>query len=142
MGYWYVTTVAPRIDPPLLKATGGRISSVYPVPTMLLTTVGAKTGLRRQLPLLYLVDGDALVLVASNYGRPGHPAWYRNLTANPRVDVLAGRHTGTYVASEIVDAVERKDLWDKAIDTYSGYGDYEVRAQNRTIPLIRLTRSA
>lgn len=142
MGYWYVTAVAPHIDPPLLKATGGRISSVYPVPAMLLTTVGAKTGLRRQLPLLYLVDGDALVLVASNYGRPGHPAWYRNLTANPRVDVLAGRHTGTYVASEIVDAVERKDLWDKAIDTYAGYGDYEVRAQNRTIPLIRLTRSA
>jgi len=142
MGYWYVTKVAPRIDPPLLKATGGRISSVYPVPAMLLTTTGAKTGLRRQLPLLYLVDGDSLILIASNYGRPGHPAWYRNLKANPRVEVLAGRHTGTYLADEIVDGIERKGLWDRALDVYAGYGDYEARAQNRTIPLVRLTRSA
>jgi len=140
-GYWYVTKVAPRIDPPLLRATGGRISSVYPVPTLLLTTIGAKTGLRRQSPLLYLRDGESLILVASNYGRPGHPAWYRNLTAHPRVEVLAGRHTGTYVAHEIVDTAQRKELWDKALDVYAGYGDYELRARDRTIPLVRLTRS-
>ena len=140
-GYWFVTNVAPRIDPPLLKATGGRISSVYPVPTMLLTTIGAKTGLRRQSPLLYVVDGDSLILIASNYGRPGHPAWYRNLTAHPRVEVLAGRHTGAYATEEIVDTDERKQLWDKALDVYAGYSDYESRAQDRTIPLVRLTRS-
>ncbi|WP_082169046.1 nitroreductase family deazaflavin-dependent oxidoreductase [Mycolicibacterium chlorophenolicum] len=141
LGYWYVTRLAPLVDPPLLRVSGGRVSSVYPVPVMLLTTIGAKTGLRRTLPLLYVVDGDSLVLIASNYGRPGNPSWYRNLTANPRVEVLAGRFSGTYEAREITDAAGRADAWDKALDVYAGYGDYEVRAGSRTIPLVRLRRT-
>ncbi|KRE26948.1 hypothetical protein ASG82_10650 [Mycobacterium sp. Soil538] len=138
LGYWYVTRLAPRIDPPLLRLSGGRFSSVYPVPVMLLTTIGAKTGLRRTLPLLYVVDGTALILIASNYGRPGNPSWYRNLKADPRVEVLAGRRSGPYVAQEITDPAERADAWEKALDAYAGYGDYEVRAGRRTIPLVRL----
>lgn len=141
-GYWFVTTIAPRIDPPLLRITGGRISSVYPVPVMMLTTVGAKSGVRRSQPLLYVVDDGGLVLVASNYGRPTHPAWYRNLVANTEVDVLAGRHSGTYVANTITDPADRERAWGLALDTYAGYGDYEARASDRTIPLVRLTRSA
>lgn len=142
LGYWYVTRLAPLVDPPLLRVSGGRVSSVYPVPVMLLTTIGAKTGLRRTLPLLYVVDGaSSLVLIASNYGRPGNPSWYRNLTANPRVEVLAGRFSGTYEAREITDTAERADAWDKALDVYAGYGDYEVRAGSRTIPLVRLRRT-
>ncbi|WP_349270498.1 nitroreductase [Mycolicibacterium parafortuitum] len=140
-GMWFATRVAPKLDPPLLKLTGGRISSVYPLPVMLLTTTGAKSGLRRQLPLVYAVDGDSLILIASNYGRPGNPAWYRNLTANPRVEVLAGKRSGTYIASEIADPAERSAAWDKALDMYAGYSDYEVRSGNRTIPLIRLARA-
>lgn len=140
-GYWYVRRVAPKLDPPLLKLSGGRISSVYPVPVMLLTTTGAKTGLAREHPLLYVADDAGLLLIASNYGRPGHPAWYRNLIKNPRVEVLAGKHSGTYTAVEIVDPAERSDAWDKALDMYAGYSDYEVRAGDRTIPLIRLVRA-
>lgn len=140
-GYWYVTRVAPKLDPPLLRISGGRVSSVYPVPVMLLTTTGAKSGLPRTLPLLYLSDGDSLVLVASNYGRLGNPAWYRNLKVNPTVDVLAGKRSGRYTASEITDTTERANAWAQAVDLYAGYGDYEVRATNRTIPLIRLQRS-
>src|SRR6478735_3950870 len=62
VGDWYLKQVAPRLDPPLLRLTGGRVSSVYPVPVLLLTTTGAKTGLPRTLPLLYLDDGDDIVL--------------------------------------------------------------------------------
>lgn len=140
-GYWYATRIAPRIDPTLLKATGGRFSSVYPLPVMLLTTIGAKSGLRRTLPLVYMTDGDSLIVIASNYGRPGHPAWYRNLVANQTVEVLAGARSGTYTATEITDQSERDAAWDKALDAYAGYGDYEIKATNRTIPVIRLTRS-
>ncbi|WP_185975874.1 nitroreductase/quinone reductase family protein [Mycolicibacterium sp. 018/SC-01/001] len=140
-GYWYVTRLAPRIDPPLLRLTGGRISSVFPVPVMLATTIGAKTGLRRTLPLLYVADGDSMILIASNYGRPGNPSWYRNMKANPRVEVLAGRRSGTYTASEITDSAERSAAWEAALDLYAGYADYEVRAGNRTIPLVRLRRT-
>ena len=139
-GNWYLRKIAPRIDPPLLRLTGGRLSSVYPVPVMLLTTTGAKTGQPRTLPLLYVTDRDELMLIASNYGRTGHPAWYRNLVANPKVEVLAGKRSGTYTATEITDSAERERCWALALDQYAGYGDYEVRAGDRTIPLVRLER--
>ena len=142
VGNWYLKRLAPRIDPPLLRLTGGRVSSVYPVPVMLLTTTGAKTGQPRTLPLLYVTDGDRLLLIASNYGKTSHPAWYRNLVANPKVEVLAGKRSGTYNAAEITDPAERERAWDLALDTYAGYGDYEARAGDRTIPLVRLERVA
>jgi deazaflavin-dependent oxidoreductase (nitroreductase family) len=138
MGDWYLKKLAPRIDPPLLRWTGGRVSSVYPVPVMLLTTTGAKTGQPRTLPLLYVNHDDGILLIASNYGRPTHPAWYRNLVANPTVDVLAGRKSGTYTAAEITDPTERDRAWDLALDEYAGYRDYETRAGGRKIPLVRL----
>ncbi len=141
VGDWYMKRIAPRLDPPMLRLTGGRLSSVYPVPVMLLTTTGAKTGQPRTLPLLYLTDGEQLVLIASNYGKTSHPAWYRNLVANPKVEVLAGKKSGTYTASEITDPAERERAWDLALDMYAGYGDYEGRAGDRTIPLVRLSRA-
>lgn len=142
VGDLYLKRIAPRLDPPLLRLTGGRVSSVYPVPVMLLTTTGAKTGQPRTLPLLYLTDGDRLVLIASNYGKTSHPAWYRNLVANPKVEVLAGKRSGTYTAVEVTDPAERERVWDLALDMYAGYGDYEGRAGDRTIPLVLLTRAS
>jgi deazaflavin-dependent oxidoreductase (nitroreductase family) len=142
IGDWYMKKIAPRLDPPLLRLTGGRVSSVYPVPIMLLTTTGAKTGQPRTLPLLYVTDGDHLILIASNYGKTSHPTWYRNLLANPKAEVRAGSRSGTYTASEITDAAERDRAWDLALDMYAGYGDYEGRAGDRRIPLLRLDRVA
>ena len=141
VGDWFVKRVAPRIDPPLLRLTGGRVSSVYPVPAMQLTTTGAKSGRPRTLPLLYVTDGDRLILMASNYGGKSHPAWYRNLVANPKVEVLAGKHSGTYTASQIMDPAERERAWALALELYAGYGDYQKRAGDRTIPLVRLERT-
>ncbi|MDT7729929.1 MAG: hypothetical protein QOK45_182, partial [Mycobacterium sp.] len=92
-GNWYLRRIAPCIDPPMLRLSGGRVSSVYPTPVMLLTTKGAKSGQPRTLPLLYLTDGERLILMASNYGKTSHPAWSRNLTANPSVEVLAGKRS-------------------------------------------------
>ena len=108
---------------------------------MLLTTTGAKSGQPRTLPLLYVTDGDRLILIASNYGKTSHPAWYRNLVANPTVEVLAGKRSGTYTAGEITDPAERERAWELALDQYAGYGDYESRAGDRTIPLVRLERT-
>ena len=141
VGDWYLKRIAPRIDPPLLRLTGGRVSSVYPVPVMLLTTTGAKSGKARTLPLLYVIDGDRLMLIASNYGKKGHPAWYRNLRANPQVEVLAGKHSGRYVAREITEPRERDRAWQLAVDQYAGYSDYEIRASDRDIPLLLLERT-
>jgi deazaflavin-dependent oxidoreductase (nitroreductase family) len=141
VGQLYLKKVAPRVDPPLLRLTGGRVSSVYPVPVMLLTTMGAKTGQPRTLPLLYVTDGERLLLIASNYGKTSHPAWYRNLVANPKVEVLAGKRSGTYTAAEITDPAARDRAWDLALDQYAGYSDYAGSAGDRTIPLVLLERS-
>ncbi|MGY4871209.1 nitroreductase/quinone reductase family protein [Mycolicibacterium elephantis] len=140
VGYWYLKRIAPQLDSTLLRLTGGRVSSVYPVPLMLLTTTGAKSGSPRTQPLGYTKDGDTILLIASNYGKPNHPAWYWNLKANPKVQVLAGKNSGTHIASEITDRAERERAWDLALDFYAGYADYEARAGDRKIPLIRLTR--
>jgi deazaflavin-dependent oxidoreductase (nitroreductase family) len=140
VGDWYLKRLAPHIDPSLLRLTGGRVSTLYPNTVMLLTTIGAKSGEPRTHPVGYFVDGDALIVVASNYGGKSHPAWYRNLTAKPQAEVLAGKCSGTYVARAIVDPDERDRCWALALDYYAGFGDYESRAGDRTIPLIRLER--
>ena len=139
-GTWYVRNISRLVDEPLLRLTGGRVSSLYPVPTMLLTTIGAKTGQSRAHALVYLVDHAGLIVVGSNFGETKQPAWYHNLLANPRVEVLAGEHTGSYTAFEITEPVERGRAWALAVETAQVWADYEARASNRTIPLIRLER--
>ena len=107
---------------------------------MLLTTIGAKSGRSRTHPLCYVVDDAGLTVVASNFGSPKQPAWYHNLLANPNVGVLAGEHTGSYVASEITDPADRERTWALATEAARVYEDYAQRAGDRAIPLIRLKR--
>ena len=135
VGDWYMKQIAPRMDPPLLRLTGGRVSSVYPVPVMLLTTTGRQDRACRGHFRSVRQRRRSIILIASNYGKTCHPAWYRNLVANPNVEVLAGKKSGTYTAAEITDPAERDRGWGLALDMYAGYGDYEGRAGDRAIPL-------
>lgn len=128
------------IDRFLLTRSRGRLSlgvllGIYP--TLLLTTIGARSGRSRITPLIYMRDGAQIVLVASNFGSPNHPAWYHNLRANPQVWVAAAGHRGSYYAREAAGA-ERLDLWERAIAFYPGYADYQARADGRPIPIIIL----
>src|SRR5437764_14438205 len=76
----------------LYRMSGGRIGGrMKGAPILLLTTTGRRSGKRRTLPLLYIEDGDRLAVIASKGGAPEHPAWYRNLTADPQVEVEVGR---------------------------------------------------
>ena len=100
-GGWYFLNVAMPVDRVLLPLTNGRVSSAIGQQVGLLETVGAKSGEPRAIPLLYLVDGDRIVLIASKAGAAKHPAWLHNLRANPRVSFLAPRgRSGDYVARE------------------------------------------
>ena len=139
-GRWYVRNISLCADPTLLGLTGGRVSSVYPIPVMLLTTTGAKTGLPRTVPLVYLSEDAGLILVASNLGGEHHPGWYHNLIANPNVEVVAGDHSGSYVAAEITNLTGRERTWALVLGMNAGYDVYVARAGRRTIPLIRLRR--
>jgi deazaflavin-dependent oxidoreductase (nitroreductase family) len=84
--------------------------------------------------------GDDLVMIASATGRTQHPAWYRNLTANPRVKVYAPRgRTGEYIA-RTAEGDEREELYRRAVDFYPGFTVYETRT-SRQFPVVVLSRA-
>jgi deazaflavin-dependent oxidoreductase (nitroreductase family) len=120
------------------RATGGRIGHRVPgaPPMLLLDHVGAKSGVKRTTPLVYVDDGRDIVLVASKGGNPKNPAWYHNLKANPDTSVQVGSKQ-KLVRARVATDVERKRLWPKAVETYSGYEGYRKRT-DRKIPLIVL----
>ena len=103
---------------------------------LLLDHVGAKSGIKRTTPLVYVADGDRIVLVASKGGHPKNPAWFHNLRANPETTIQVGRERRA-VRARVASAKERTRLWRKAVKTYSGYAGYEKRTE-REIPLIIL----
>lgn len=122
------------------QLSNGLIGHRFPgsPPMLLLYHVGAKSGTRRTTPLVYVSDGDDVVLVASKGGHPKHPAWYHNLRANPDTTVQIGRERRA-VRARVATPEERKRLWPKAVATYSGYAGYQERTQ-REIPLVILER--
>ncbi|HZK16565.1 MAG TPA: nitroreductase family deazaflavin-dependent oxidoreductase [Solirubrobacterales bacterium] len=124
----------------LYKVSRGRIGHNVPgvgAPMLLLDHVGAKSGTERTSPLLYVEDGDDLVIVASKGGYPKHPAWYHNLIANPDTTVqVGGEHRGVHART--ANAEERERLWPKVVASYHGYGDYQRRSKGREIPLVIL----
>jgi len=121
----------------LYRASGGRIGGRRgTVPILLLTTVGRKTRKKRTVPLQYLAQAEALVVVASNGGRPKHPAWFLNLRAEPSVEVEVGREH-TAMRARAATPEERKLLWPQVVEFWSGYDDYQ-RNTSREIPLVIL----
>jgi deazaflavin-dependent oxidoreductase (nitroreductase family) len=136
-GRWYGIHVAAPVDAFLLRHTGGRARLVGPLPTATLATVGARSGLPREKPLVYFHDGEDVVLVASSFGRDKHPAWYHNLVAHPDCE-LNGL---PFRATEVTDPEDYERLFALAVRVYPGYADYRVRtsAIGRRIPLMRLT---
>ena len=136
-GGWYFLNVAMRVDRKLLPLTRGRISASPGRQVLLLDTIGAKSGEPRRTPLVYVTDGDRVVLIASKAGAKRNPAWLHNLRKNPRVHIIASRRSGDYVARE-AEGEERERLWAKATDYYSGYRAYQDRAGERRIPVVVL----
>ena len=122
----------------IYRATRGVIGHSFPgMPSMLLLDhVGAKSGTKRTSPLLYVNDGDDVVLVASKGGHPKHPAWFHNLKANPDTEVQIGSEHRP-VHARVATAAERKRLWPVAVDSYGGYADYQRKA-DREIPMVIL----
>ncbi len=92
---------------------------------------------QRTSPLLYVRDGEDLVIVASKGGFPKHPAWFHNLKANPDTTVQVGSHQ-LPVHARVATPEERERLWPMAVKAYHGYEDYAVRSKGREIPLVVL----
>jgi deazaflavin-dependent oxidoreductase (nitroreductase family) len=123
----------------LYQRTGGRLGQTIPgVPgkMLLLDHVGARSGTRRTSPLLYVEDGEDLVVVASKGGFPKHPAWFHNLIANPDTTVQVGSERRP-VHARVATPQERERLWPMAVRSYHAYEDYRRRT-DREIPLVVL----
>jgi deazaflavin-dependent oxidoreductase (nitroreductase family) len=137
LGAWLSVHVAWRVDPFLLRVTGGRLSSAFPLRAALLETRGARTGRPRRTATLYFHDGNTPTIVASYRGWPKHPAWYHNIRANP--DVVYGGLP--FRATIIEDAGEQQRLWQLADRVFPPYADYRAEAARagREIPLVQLT---
>jgi deazaflavin-dependent oxidoreductase (nitroreductase family) len=136
-GAWYFINVANPIDKRLVPATNGRLSSAPGQQILVVETIGAKSGARRRIPLVYVTDGERIVLIASKGGAPKHPAWYHNLRAHPEVQVWAKRRSGRYRARE-AEGEERERLWRLAAGYYRGYDTYQGRTGGRRIPVMVL----
>ncbi|WP_049573567.1 nitroreductase family deazaflavin-dependent oxidoreductase [Streptomyces sp. SBT349] len=109
------------------------------VPTLLLTTRGRTSGLLRRTALIYGKDGDAHVVVASQGGKPTHPAWYLNLTAEPEVRLQVGTETFTATA-RTASAEERARLWPLMAGIWPDYDSYQEKT-TREIPVVVLERA-
>ena len=126
-----------RLHRHVYRATGGIVGHRSRVgPFLLLTTVGRRTGTRRTTPLLYLADGDDLVVVASNGGRDQPPAWLLNLEATPAADVQVGRRKIPVVA-DVLRGAAKADLWPRLAGFYAGWDHYQ-ELTDRELPVVRL----
>ena len=126
------------------RRSGGRIGGNWrvgaglkkPVPTLLLEHTGRKSGRQLVSPLVYIHDGDDVIVVASQGGRSDHPQWYRNLVANPVAYVEIGAQRRA-VRAETARPEERARLWPKLVDAYADFDTYQAWAE-REIPVIVL----
>ena len=142
-GSWAYSHTLHHIDRVLIKLSRGRLNAprlFTGLPMIQLTTIGAKTGKERTVPVLGLRDGEKWVVVASNWGKQRHPAWYHNLKANPEVTVTDRNRSTAYVAREASED-ERQEYWPQAREMYVGYEVYEQRSGDRDLPIIVLEPS-
>lgn len=125
-----------RLHLSILHLTGGRVgNSALGMPAIELHTVGRKSGLPRSTMLTApIVDGDRVVLVASKGGDDRDPDWYRNLEAEPKVELtIAGQRR--LMLARRASPEEKAELWPRVVTAYRGYGSYQRRT-TRDIPLV------
>jgi deazaflavin-dependent oxidoreductase (nitroreductase family) len=137
-GMQFMLHVAPRLDKVLIPRTTGRLSSAGVDKVGLVTSTGAKSGQQRTHPLALIEDGDTLLAIGSNYGRPTHPAWSANLLAHPECAVEFKGAPKKYRA-ELLTGDARAKAWDTAVDFYAGYENYRTNCAPREIRVFRLS---
>lgn len=126
-----------KLNVPVYRLSGGRLfGSVGGAPVLLLTTVGRRSGRQRTAPVVYLADGERLIVIGSNAGHAPAPAWALNLRANPDAEVQVGRRR-RQVRARVAEGEERADLWRRMNEQYSGFDDYAART-DRDIALFVL----
>jgi len=132
-GAWFFSRIAHHLDRIILKLSRGRMtlsSIVTGFSLVVITTTGAKSGLPRTLPVLYIrdkFDPNRHAIIASNWGQHHHPAWYFKLKAEPCATGSIDGQVRTYIAHE-TSGEEYERFWQRAVETYLGFPLYQQRA--------------
>lgn len=127
-----------RAHTALFRATRGHLGRrLVDNDMMLLTTTGRTSGRPHTVPLLYLTEGERVVVIASYGGRDHHPDWYVNLRAQPRVHVELPRGRRMDSIASTASAEERAVWWPRVVEAYGGYATYQSRTE-REIPVVLL----
>jgi len=121
------------------RAHAGTVGGYFEGASMVLIHhVGARSGTERVNPLVYLPDGDDMIIAATKGGAPTNPDWYYNLKAHPRVTVEVGTATFPVEATEVLGG-ERDELWRRLVQLRPGFAEYETKT-SRVFPMFRLRR--
>jgi len=135
---WLFSRLLPPVDSLIFRLSGGKqtaVSAIAGLPSIILTTTGAKSGEPRHTALLGFPDGERFIVIASNWGGKHHPGWYYNLRAHPSAEVSYNGKTANYTARETTGA-EREQCWNKALQYYEGYNAYQQRTERKIHVLI------
>jgi F420H(2)-dependent quinone reductase len=137
----YLGRRSTKVHVVIYRRSGGRLGRKMPgwpgAEIALIDHRGAKSGIPRTSPLMYLRDGGAIAVVASKAGQPTNPAWFHNLMANPETTVQVGPEVRPVRARRATDE-ERERLWTQFVTVYPGYDTYRERAHPRVIPIVIL----
>jgi deazaflavin-dependent oxidoreductase (nitroreductase family) len=117
---------------------GAEANTIQGYPIIVVTSVGAKTGLLRKTPLMRVEHDGQYAIVGSLGGAPQHPVWVHNIRANPHVELQDGAEKHDYMAREL-EGEEREIWWRRANETWPAYDGYQTRT-DRQIPVFLLTR--
>jgi deazaflavin-dependent oxidoreductase (nitroreductase family) len=135
---WRLNTAMTRLHVCVFQRTRGLVGGTLDgAPLLILHHTGAKSGARRQSPVIHMSDGESLVIVASLLGSPKNPAWYHNLRAHPddvEVDVRGGRRA---VRARQATREEAAELWPRLVETYRPFETYVTRT-DREFPVMIL----
>lgn len=139
-GSWLFARILHHIDRPVFRLTKGRhtfASLVSGIPVVMLTTIGARSGQPRTVPVLGLPTEGGLAVIASNFGQHRHPAWYHNLRAQPEGTVTVDGTSRRFRAVE-AEGDRRARIWQEGLRVYPGWSQYERRASHRRIAVFVL----
>ncbi|MEU7845579.1 nitroreductase family deazaflavin-dependent oxidoreductase [Micromonospora sp. NPDC049114] len=123
-----------------VETDGADGGTFHGIPSLLLTTRGRRSGALRRTALMYGRDGDNYLLVASNGGASRHPAWYLNLSADPRVEIQVGAERFAAHA-RTASTEERARLWPVMTKVFPTYARYQ-KGTDREIPVIIIERTS
>ncbi|WP_329108401.1 nitroreductase family deazaflavin-dependent oxidoreductase [Micromonospora sp. NBC_01699] len=136
---WFARTIrfVVPVDRLIGRLTRGRVVALGIAPSLIITTTGRRSGQPRSNPLLYVRDGDAYVVIGSNWGQTQHPAWSLNLLAEPTATVTLDGHR-LPVRATLAQGAQRERLWQVLLAEWPAYRTYVERAGGRDLRIFRL----